>query len=176
MSWWVTFTFATEIYDMNYSWIPWNLSFRYILFHEKITPDDAARPQLQSQLTPKMKANAVLHLLSSSVWIDQYNECNGMTSFMEFMSWVTFTIVLFKKSITNSITNSYLSLCWSMKPPSPPPLSLPLAKHRPGQEWTQCYSAISAIAAPAAAGWTCGSQGNFCVWSGLTPLFGQINF
>ena len=32
------------------------------------------------QFTPKMKANAVPRLLSTLVWIDQYNECNGMTS------------------------------------------------------------------------------------------------
>ena len=68
------------------SWIPWKLSFRYILFHEKKTPNDAVTPQRQSQFTPKMKANAVPRLLSSLVWIDQYNECIGMTSFMEFMS------------------------------------------------------------------------------------------
>ena len=42
-------------------------------------------PQRQSQFTPKMKANAVPHLLSSLVWIDQYNECHRMTSFMELM-------------------------------------------------------------------------------------------
>ena len=49
-----------------WTWIPWNLSFRYINF--------------TGQFTPKMKANAVPHLLWSLVWIDQYNECNGMTS------------------------------------------------------------------------------------------------
>ena len=42
-------------------------------------------PQCQNQFTPKMKANAVPRLLSSLVLIDQYNECNGMTSFTEFM-------------------------------------------------------------------------------------------
>ena len=52
----------------------------------KKTPNDAVTPQRQSQFTAKMKANAVPRLLSSLVWIDQYNECNGMTSFMEFMS------------------------------------------------------------------------------------------
>ena len=57
------------------SWIPWNLSFRYI--------------HCTGQFTPKMKANAIPRLLSSLAWIDQYNECNGMTSFMEFMSWVS---------------------------------------------------------------------------------------
>ena len=49
------------------------------------TPNDAVTPQRQSQFTPKMKANAVPRLLSSLVWIDQYNERNGITSFMEFM-------------------------------------------------------------------------------------------
>ena len=48
-----------------------NLSFRFI--------------HSTGQLTPKMKANAVPRLLSSLVWIDQYYEWNGMTSFMEFM-------------------------------------------------------------------------------------------
>ena len=51
----------------------------------KKTPNDAVTPQRQSQFTPKMKANAVPRLLSSLVWIDQYNECNGMTSFVKFM-------------------------------------------------------------------------------------------
>ena len=35
--------------------------------HEKNTPNDAVTPQRQSQLTPKMKANAVPRLLSSLV-------------------------------------------------------------------------------------------------------------
>ena len=55
---------------------------------EKKTPNDTVTPQRQSQFTPKMKANAVQHLLSSLVWIDQNNGCNGMTSFMEFMCTV----------------------------------------------------------------------------------------
>ena len=38
------------------SWIPWNLSFRYIY--------------CSGQFTPKMKANAEPRLLSSLVWID----------------------------------------------------------------------------------------------------------
>ena len=70
------------------SWNPWNLSIRYILFQEKKTPNDDVTPQRQSQFTPKMKANAVPRLLSSLVWIDQYNKCSGMTSFMEFMDWL----------------------------------------------------------------------------------------
>ena len=37
-----------------------------------------------------MKANTVLRLLSSFVWIDQYNECNGKTSFKEFMTCLNF--------------------------------------------------------------------------------------
>ena len=47
----------------------------------KKTPNDAVAPQF----TPNMKANVVPCLLSSLVWIDQYNECCGITSFMEFM-------------------------------------------------------------------------------------------
>ena len=66
------------------SWITWNSSFRYILFRTKKTPNDAVTIQRQSQFTPKMKANAVPRLLSSLVWIDQYNECNWITSFMDF--------------------------------------------------------------------------------------------
>ena len=50
------------------------------------TPNDAVT-QRQSQFTPKMKANAESRLLSSLVWIDQYNECNRMTSFMKFMNY-----------------------------------------------------------------------------------------
>ena len=42
-------------------------------FMKKKTPNDAVTPQRQSQFTPKMKANAVSRLLSSLVWIDQYN-------------------------------------------------------------------------------------------------------
>ena len=38
-----------------------------------------------------MKANAVPCLLSSLVWIDHYNECNGMTGFMEFMKKLFWT-------------------------------------------------------------------------------------
>ena len=55
------------------------------LISRKKTPNDAVTPQRQSQFTPKMKANAVSRLLSSLVWIDQYNESNGMTNFMEFI-------------------------------------------------------------------------------------------
>ena len=54
-------------------------------FMKKKTTNDAVTLQRQSQFTPKMKANAVPRLLSSLVWIDQYNECNGLTSFMEFI-------------------------------------------------------------------------------------------
>ena len=53
----------------------------------KKAPNDAVTPQRQSQFTPKMKANVVLRLHLSLVWIDQdnVNECNRMTSFMKFM-------------------------------------------------------------------------------------------
>ena len=67
------------------TWIPWNLSFRYIF--------------CRGQFTPKIKANAERHLFSSLVWIDfgvvvwQYHleyffheiKCNEMTSFTGFM-------------------------------------------------------------------------------------------
>ena len=48
-------------------------------------PNNAVTLQRQSQFTPKMKANAVPRLLSSLVGIDHYNECNRMTSVVEFM-------------------------------------------------------------------------------------------
>ena len=48
------------------SWIPWNLSFRYILFHEK---------WFQTMLwNHNAWVNSHQSLLSSLVWIDQYNE------------------------------------------------------------------------------------------------------
>ena len=43
--------------NFPYQWIPRKLSFRYIFFHEKNTPNDSVTPQCLSQLTPKMKAN-----------------------------------------------------------------------------------------------------------------------
>ena len=52
------------------------------------TLNNAVTPR-QSQFIPKMKANAIPHLLSSLVWIDHYNECNGMTSLMELMLYET---------------------------------------------------------------------------------------
>ena len=76
---------CSRLYE-GLTWIPWKLSFCYISFHEKIFQMMLWHlSQRQSQFTPKMKANAVPHLLSSLVWIDQCNECNVMTSFMEFM-------------------------------------------------------------------------------------------
>ena len=54
------------------------------IYSRKKAPNGAVTPQRQSQFTPKMKANAVPRLLSSLVLIDQYNECNRMTSFVEF--------------------------------------------------------------------------------------------
>ena len=59
----------------------------------KKTPNDAVTPQRQGQFTPKMKANVVPRLLSSLVWIDHHNQCNGMTSFMEFTNSYTVTQV-----------------------------------------------------------------------------------
>ena len=43
------------------------LVFPLHFISRKKTPNDAVTPQRQSQFTPKMKANAVLHLLSSLV-------------------------------------------------------------------------------------------------------------
>ena len=60
-------------------------SHEFLMFVSKKKLNNAVMPQRQSQFTPKMKANAVPRLLSSLVCIDQYKECNGMTSFKEFM-------------------------------------------------------------------------------------------
>ena len=57
----------------------------------KRTPNNAVTPQRQSQFTPKMKTNAVPRLLSSLVWIDHYNECNGITSFIEFIKSLNYS-------------------------------------------------------------------------------------
>ena len=46
----------------------------WCLFVSKKMPNNAVTLQRQSQFTPKMKANADSRLLSSLVWIDQYNE------------------------------------------------------------------------------------------------------
>ena len=56
---------------------------------------------VKSQFTPKMKANVVPRLLSSLVWIDQYNECNGMTSFMEFMGVAWSVVWQFKRALVS---------------------------------------------------------------------------
>ena len=79
-------------------WIPWNLSFRYILLFGKthfLILAGSAFCQIWlgrsadcthsiGQFTPKMKANAKPHLLSSLVWIDHYNECNRLTTLIIF--------------------------------------------------------------------------------------------
>ena len=76
-------------------------------FHKKKPPNDAVTPQRQSQFTPKMKANAVSRLLSSLVWIDQYNDCNGMTSFKKFMlSLMTFLFLFVAKRLLNNVVTS----------------------------------------------------------------------
>ena len=87
--------------------------FSHILFHEKKTPSNAVRAQRQSQFTPKMKANAVPRLLSSLVWIDQYNECKGKTSFMEVMSCdISFPLLwVFLSSVTCSWSIMVLLRC-----------------------------------------------------------------
>ena len=91
---WYKSTLKTKKYSkvqkLYITWIPWNLSLRYI--------------HCSGQFTPKMKANAEPRLLSSLVWIDSgvvvsqrcgvtassgvfFHEwkCDGMTCFMEFM-------------------------------------------------------------------------------------------
>ena len=69
----------------DFSWIPWNLSFRYI--------------DCSGQFTPKMKANAEpqFAFIFGVNWLWHWGvtasfgvffqeiKCNGMTSFMEFM-------------------------------------------------------------------------------------------
>ena len=54
-----------------FSWIPMKLVIPLHIISLKKTPNDAVTPQRQSQFTPKMKANALLRLVSSLVWIDQ---------------------------------------------------------------------------------------------------------
>ena len=63
----------------DFSWIPWNLSFRYI--------------HCTGQFTPKMKANAEPRSLSSLVWIDSgvvVSQHYLESFFMEFMMWLSF--------------------------------------------------------------------------------------
>ena len=51
--------FAVDRILQPYScvWIPWNLSCRNILFHERKTPNHAVTWRHSSQFTPKMKVN-----------------------------------------------------------------------------------------------------------------------
>ena len=92
-----------------FAWIPWNLSFRYI--------------HCTGQFTPKMKANAELRLLTSLVWIDSgvvvsqhcleffpLHKYNGMTSSMEFMSYLFLprswpVFVLLDKDVMKGLIN-----------------------------------------------------------------------
>ena len=83
----------------------------------KEPPNDAVTPQHQSQFTPKMKANAVPRLLSSLVWIDQYNECNGISSFMEFMcSWTKDPV--FGNPIPTTVHQGHIALLTPLPPSS----------------------------------------------------------
>ena len=65
------------------SWIPWKLVIpsrfiswktHFLILSGSVFCQKMIRAVNQNQFTPKMKANAVSHLLSSLVWIDQYNE------------------------------------------------------------------------------------------------------
>ena len=59
--------------SFHYTWIPWNLSFRYI--------------HCTGQFTPKMKANAEPRLLSSLVWIDSGVVVSQLRLESFFMKW-----------------------------------------------------------------------------------------
>ena len=89
----------TQSHDMNSMKLVIPLHF----ISRRETPNDAVTPQRQIQFTPKMKANAVPRLLSSLVWIDQYNECNGMTSFMEFIKRLNtlFLCIVLRAGVAN---------------------------------------------------------------------------
>ena len=91
--------FIHETHVQHLSWITWSLSFRYILFHEQSLQMMLWHLNGRVNSHQKIKANAVSRLLSSLVWIDLYNECNGMTSFMEFM-WI--------------VNDSGCSTCWNL--------------------------------------------------------------
>ena len=54
------------------TWNPWNLSFRYILFHEKDCKQrcDTTAPESIHTKDESKRGS----LLSSLVWIDQFNE------------------------------------------------------------------------------------------------------
>ena len=62
-----------------------------------------------------MKVNTVPRLLSSLVWIDQYNECNWMTSFMEFMPGIQASDGLLSCSMTTCAPPASLSLATFLK-------------------------------------------------------------
>ena len=93
------------------SWIPWNLSFRYI--------------RCTGQFTPKMKANTEPRLLSSLVGIDSSAVVsqhrlesffmNKITSFMDFMLCETFAI-LFDCYIHTITAETHVQLCMSHSP------------------------------------------------------------
>ena len=71
-----------------YTWIPWNLIVISLhLFHEKRLQTMLWHHNVRVNSHERWKQTHLMvpRLLSSLVWIDQYNECNGMTSFMEFM-------------------------------------------------------------------------------------------
>ena len=106
-------TASAFIFDVNWLWSCGVTASFGVFFH--------------AQFTPKMKANAELHLLSSLLWIDsgvvvsQHRlesifhgiNCNGMTIFMEFMS----------------IFHSYLQIL----------LLVLVASNQPGKIWISFY-------------------------------------
>ena len=74
---------------LNCTWIPGNLSFRYILFHEKnpflISAGSALLPSMINAVTVPIIFGKTHFLLISENEFYHEIKCNGITSFMEFM-------------------------------------------------------------------------------------------
>ena len=77
-------------------------------------PNDAVAPQRQSQFTPKMKANAVPRLLSSLVWIDQYNEMQRNDKFHGIHDWPDCMVIWYIALIAN-LPFSWFICIWCSK-------------------------------------------------------------
>ena len=65
--------------------ILWKKRLQTMLWHHNVRVNSHQR----------WKQTAVQHLRSSLVWIDHYNQCNGMRSFMEFMGMEVGVAVFF---------------------------------------------------------------------------------
>ena len=116
----VKISWAMEWDGMRWKQEGWNLfhtmsSMRratplHFILWEK-TPNNAMTPQRQSQFTPKKKANAVPRSPSSPAWIDQYDECHGMTSPTETMICTTmqFNFHSLDNLLLCNLSHTYLS-------------------------------------------------------------------